>query len=750
VTVKYDNKDLGQKISQILNSQGSLDPPSNVKDSKERIEKAVLNLPPHPFFVKSKKQAGEPNMVSSEVHVLVESVSIQPQSTLALKAASMTTPQPSKSAAHSMFGIISREKPQSLARHNTRHPPWPWKGVTRVDYQKESDKQDNEQATDDVDLDLPKKRKSAAVFVTSQEDIIGKKLADLRLGDDNHLSIESLRSNLRAGLRSPRKLILTGPKMKAYIVEQMSNGRASLDTYQLHPAIQHLYSNLGSYLSPFDKYHCETQSWTQKYAPSSAEQVLQSGMEAQILKNWLISLQVNRVDTGKAQEAGSEQPKRMGDKPKKKRKRASDLDDFIVSESDEEGELGELEYLEDASRPVQRRSMVRQSQHRKPNSRKIPMANTVLLSGPSGCGKSAAVFAISRELDFEIFEINSGSRRSGKDILDRIGNMAENHLVQVVSKAVAEASSEKPKKETENANAPDSPSSHQGSMTSFFKPVATKAAPKQGLQNGDNGPKVSNVNKPTRQQKQSLILFEEVDVLFSEDKQFWATVVALAVHSKRPIVLTCNDETLVPLDILSLHAILRLEPPPVTLATEYLLTIAATEGHILEQTTVRDLYAATGEDLRRSISTLDFFCQMAVGDQKGGLDWFIDRWPVGSDLDENGHKLRVISDGTYLPGMDWKNYDIAALDRDTTQGTEHELNMAMKEWGISLEEIAYEALICEESWKEGNGSLADFVAISESLSSADIYCRFSEQTGMKVSYIMPFACCLTNAHQGSS
>ena len=161
----------------------------------------------------------------------------------------------------------------------------------------------------------------------------------------------------------------------------------------------------------------------------------------------------------------------------------------------------------------------------------------------------------------------------------------------------------------------------------------------------------TTVRRASKAQQQSLILLEEVDILFKDDKDFWSSVFRLMAHSKRPFILTCNDEDLVPLHAMTLHAILRLVPPPLDLATDYLVLLSAAEGHLLEREAVRLLYQLKGSDLRASIMHLDFWCQMGIGDPRGGLSWIFQRWPPDSDLDEHGRRLRVASKGTYKPFM---------------------------------------------------------------------------------------------------
>jgi DNA polymerase III delta prime subunit len=729
VRIKYQNKETGLRISQILNGEDCSVSLSNPTGSKLGESKPEPKLPPHPFFTKKPKEAMKAPESDSAPAISGEATSEHSISTTT-KENSANNLGTAQRIAPVSFGKVSQPKSQtSLARFDTHLPPWPWKGATHIHPVEELPAPHADQSEEDSILSSIK-RKSAAVLVNKQEDILQKLLTNLDLNCTEPDGFDQSTSVFRSGLRIPLKLQLTSPKIQSALLERLSFENAN----DLHPAIRHVFSSIESYLSPFDIYHCETESWTQKYAPDSAERVLQTGKEADILKTWLLNHEVNQVDTGKGQHKSADSSTQPPERPKKKRKRVNDLDDFIVSEEEEENSISELEDLEGDLRPTHMRSMVRKTEQVS-KSGKIAMANTVLLSGPNGCGKTATVYAVAKELGFEVFEINSGSRRSQKDILDRIGDMVGNHLVQIVSNAVSEASTSSSNQNREASINPQSPSTaRQGSMTSFFKPMAPKVTSKKEQKREKDPSKSSNTSSKSNKQKQSLILFEEVDVLFADDKQFWSTVIATAAHSKRPIVLTCNDESLLHCNDLLLHAILRFQPPAIDLTADYLLTIAAREGHLLSKETVRSLYIGTGLDLRRSIQNLDFWCQMAVGDEKGGLDWLIDRWPLGSDLDASGHKVRVVSEDTYHEGMGWTNEDFEALT-DSVTSIEQDINDAIQELGLSLEQLTYvdDGFIGSVRSKTQLRSLEEYELVSEGLSSADVYCRVEFRSGPLVS-----------------
>jgi hypothetical protein len=289
------------------------------------------------------------------------------------------------------------------------------------------------------------------------------------------------------------------------------------------------------------------------------------------------------------------------------------------------------------------------------------------------------VYAVAKELDYEVFEINPGTRRSARDMLERVGDMTQNHLVHLLNDNDDAGSKLKDHGATGDAK--------QNKLMSFFKgqPSKTKNPKSTTGTKAESGPTPETEYKRGREQKQSLILLEEADLLFEEDRQFWTGVMTIISQSKRPIIITCNDESLIPTEDMSLHAILRYQRPPLDLALDYLLLVAANEGHMLTRDAVNKLYNASGMDLRRSMMDLNFWCQMAVGSEKGGLDWILPIWPHGANVDQNGERVRVLSMNTYKPYMGWFDRD-TFLGEDSLAKETQALENTFRWWGLSIQD----------------------------------------------------------------
>ncbi|KAI3395510.1 hypothetical protein diail_1226 [Diaporthe ilicicola] len=674
---------IGSQIDGILSSAMTSTPnlkkrisPRGVKKLQPASAEAKTEVPQkdtHPFFTgKSQKIASNPESTASTG---VEAQSRPPPSPERPRIFTSTPCSPKKqrpagpSKPLPQFGVRSL----GLKTPGARAPAWPWKDMLHI---RGDDAAFSRQYQATSSSPLPaRKSKGNTTHVSPQEMVLGRFTTELSIPDTmdavKKIDTESFLPPPRE-LRLPQKHFESGLKLEKRILPELKNIK--------HAALAGLRTTLVSSLSAFDRYQCESMSWAQKYTPKAAVEVLQYGKEAFLLRDWLQALKVQSVDTGDAKG----KPAKSGP-PKKKRKK-NKTDDFIVDSDEEANEMDEVSDPEEddwsPDRRGSKRTVIRagdtQAKDSKGTSR---LTNAVVISGPHGCGKTAAVYAIAKELDFEVFEINPGSRRNGKDVLDKIGDMTRNHLVQHHQ---TEATAESVINDQDVAE--DIKSGKQATMASFFKPKqAPKQAPKiKKLAPKDNTEKPEAKKTSPKNHKQSLILLDEIDVLYEEDKNFWSTVIGLIVQSKRPFILTCNDEKLVPFQTLSLHGIFRFSAPPTDLAVDRLLMVAACEGHALRRSAVSALFAARQQDLRACLTELNYWCQIAVGDRRSGVDWYYPRYPAGCDIDEDGNVIRVVSQDTYLEGMGWLAHDILAEESDAATVEDELLQEAWNNWQMDM------------------------------------------------------------------
>jgi hypothetical protein len=339
------------------------------------------------------------------------------------------------------------------------------------------------------------------------------------------------------------------------------------------------------------------QHWADKYAPRLAQDVIWNEENASFLRDWLSALQLNSatVTSSVARDVQSEDEaaatggkrKRKGKKsvaPKKptvlravvkprgrKRRRVDsedEEDDWIVHGSDNydddmpagEDEEDELLLAASSSKGVSRPGPP-------PIGGSVPtraafdhyLTNTILLTGPSGSGKTAAVYACATELGYEVFEVYPGiGKRSGANIEALVGDVGKNHLVNT-------AESVKKNRAQEGLSSTATPNAGIAGFFAGKKLTSTQTDPSfavpeivpsesvasvnglslmQGVVSDADSEPPANVavippNTPPRV-GQSIILLEEVDVLFKEDVNFWPTVINIIKDSKRPVIMTCN------------------------------------------------------------------------------------------------------------------------------------------------------------------------------------------------------------------
>ena len=194
------------------------------------------------------------------------------------------------------------------------------------------------------------------------------------------------------------------------------------------------------------------------------------------------------------------------------------------------------------------------------------LTNALLITGPPGCGKTAAIYACAEELGWEIFEVYPGiGRRNGASLDHLVGDVGKNHIVQTVHRRAPTKPTKLEGKEPAGLRGylvkrktgefvglggsqeagtegqpisveSDSPTHEQQPLPSDEQMVSSEEAGISGMCHAE-----SDESRPIV--RQSLVLLEEVDILFKEDAGFWPAVVEFIRCCQRPVVMTCNGES---------------------------------------------------------------------------------------------------------------------------------------------------------------------------------------------------------------
>ncbi|XP_009955067.1 PREDICTED: ATPase family AAA domain-containing protein 5, partial [Leptosomus discolor] len=351
--------------------------------------------------------------------------------------------------------------------------------------------------------------------------------------------------------------------------------------------------------------------WTEKYQPQDSSELVGNKKEIERLHSWLKEWK-KRADW-------EEKRNQKGEKEDKEHQDSLSSLDFKDSKSDIEEETS--------------------------------LCNTVLITGPPGVGKTAAVYACAQELGFKIFEVNASCQRSGRQILSQLKEATQSH--QVDKKGVnahkpcffnscSSAKSPKkmysPKKVISPRKPPLSPkgaglkrSLPPKTLANYFKisskhkgndgAVTSQEKNKGNSQNSREEKKdaqIKSINKEVeggehnRKSATSLILFEEVDIIFDEDAGFLSAIKTFMATAKRPVILTTNDPTF-SLMFDGCFEEISFRTPSLMNAASYLQVLCLAENL---RTDVKDLAAlltTNNCDIRQSVLYLQFWVRSGGG-----------------------------------------------------------------------------------------------------------------------------------------
>ncbi|XP_054702447.1 ATPase family AAA domain-containing protein 5 [Grus americana] len=354
----------------------------------------------------------------------------------------------------------------------------------------------------------------------------------------------------------------------------------------------------------------EDMLWTEKYQPQDSSELVGNKKEIERLHSWLKEWK-KRADW-------EEKRHQKGEKDKEHEDSLDSLD-FKDNKSDIEEETS--------------------------------LCNTVLITGPPGVGKTAAVYACAQELGFKIFEVNASCQRSGRQILSQLKEATQSH--QVDKKGVnahkpcffnscSSAKSPKkmysPKKVISPRKPPLSPkgaglkrSLPPKTLANYFKisskrkgndgAVTSQEKNKGNTQNSHEEKKdaqIRSINKEVEREEHnrksatSLILFEEVDIIFDEDAGFLSAIKTFMATAKRPVILTTNDPTF-SLMFDGYFEEINFRTPSLINAASYLQVLCLAENL---RTDVKDLAAlltTNNCDIRQSVLYLQFWVRSGGG-----------------------------------------------------------------------------------------------------------------------------------------
>lgn len=197
--------------------------------------------------------------------------------------------------------------------------------------------------------------------------------------------------------------------------------------------------------------------------------------------------------------------------------------------------------------------------------------NCVVLSGNNGVGKTSSVYALANDLNYEVIEINAGSRRSGKKMLQDLYEATQSHRVE---------------KRTDDFNS-------------------------------------EQVQNDTAIDKRTIILIEDAEIAFDSDDGFISSIQQLINITKRPVILTTNNRECPHLQKFIQHNEIIYESPQSTMITKYLtllcLATASTYRHRrIEETEIERLYSLNEYDLRKTINEIEFFVRSDGNSKRGG------------------------------------------------------------------------------------------------------------------------------------
>lgn len=239
------------------------------------------------------------------------------------------------------------------------------------------------------------------------------------------------------------------------------------------------------------------------------------------------------------------------------------------------------------------------------------LKNVLLLTGPVGCGKSAALYACAKEQGFDVIEVNASECRSGALVKQKFGEAMESHGLN--KWPVEDIEGLQDNKIVHEHLFSQKETRLKGNMLNKTEnekqSVAVSAATKRPIL-AEKEKHIYGIDERHCSQSRSkaLILFEDVDTIFDDDRGFMAALLQLAETTKRPIVLTSNRHDLCLPRLLD-RLTVEFELPSVEELVSHVFMVCIAEGVTICPSLVEHIVKCCSKDLRKILMLLQFWCQ---------------------------------------------------------------------------------------------------------------------------------------------
>ncbi|XP_045803964.1 uncharacterized protein LOC123897403 [Trifolium pratense] len=308
--------------------------------------------------------------------------------------------------------------------------------------------------------------------------------------------------------------------------------------------------------------------WTYKYKPTKAVEVCGNDEAVKFLSDWLHQWHERRYKPRK-------------DTSNRDTRVIQDDDyDFICSDSDYDSEdMNEEDSLQ----------------------------NVLLVTGPIGSGKSAAVYACAQELGFDILELNASDCRNGTIVKQYFGDTLGSHGFKRLSEHTA--SSQKI-----TTKFPQAPALVNGKAADEVNDGVVELitiSDDEACNPGETSQKLHGKNTVACDKVQTLILVEDVDILFPGDRGCIAAIQQIAETARGPIILTSNSENPgLPDNFDRLHVSFSLPTPKELIS--HLYSVCLREGADIHPLLLEKFIQSCDGDIRKTIMHLQFWLQSKI------------------------------------------------------------------------------------------------------------------------------------------